>query len=86
MCSNVRQCSSENTWRTSIQRHRHGRITNYGLQTPCDLKVRRYYPREEEYILEGRDFINGLKPGYRPLAYPHPLVAADAPHINLPEK
>ena len=32
-----------------------------------------YYPREEEYIHEGRDFFNMVKPGYTPLAYPHPL-------------
>ncbi len=45
---------------------------------PCDLKVRRIYPREEEYIQEGRDFFNAPKPGYTPLPYPHPAVAADA--------
>jgi hypothetical protein len=44
---------------------------------PCDLKVRRFYPREEEYIQEGRDFFNALKSGYTPLSYPHPVVAAD---------
>ena len=44
----------------------------------CDLKVRRIYPREEEYLQEGRDFFNVPKPGYTPLAYPHPVVAADA--------
>ncbi len=43
----------------------------------CSLKVRRFYPREEEYVREGRDFFNARKPGYTPLAYPHPVVAAD---------
>ncbi len=45
---------------------------------PCELKVRRFYPREEEYVQEGRDFFNTRKPGYTPLSYPHPVVAADA--------
>jgi hypothetical protein len=40
---------------------------------PCPLRTRGYYPREEEYIREGRDFFNMPKPGYTPLAYPHPL-------------
>lgn len=46
---------------------------------PCPLITRRAYPREEEYIREGRDFFNKPKPGYQPLAYPHPVVARDAP-------
>jgi hypothetical protein len=45
---------------------------------PCPLRVRRAYPREEEYLREGRDFFNVPKPGYSPLAYPHPAVAAEA--------
>lgn len=40
-------------------------------------KVRRFYPKEEEYIQDGRDFFNAKKPGYTPLPYPHPVVAAD---------
>jgi len=51
---------------------------NHYNAAPCDLKVRRIYPREEEYLQEGRDFFNAPKPGYTPLAYPHPVVAADA--------
>ena len=32
------------------------------------------------YIVEGRDFYNNtVKPGYSPLAYPHPLRAGDVP-------
>jgi hypothetical protein len=46
---------------------------------PCDLKVRRFYPREEEYLQEGRDFFNAPKPGYTPLAYPHPAAAGQVP-------
>ena len=45
---------------------------------PCALKVRRFYPKEEEYIQEGRDFFNAPKPGLdTPLSYPHPVVVAD---------
>jgi hypothetical protein len=46
---------------------------------PCELKVRRFYPREEEYIQEGRDFFNAPKPGYTPLPYPHPAVKGESP-------
>ena len=45
---------------------------------PLELKTRRFYPHEEQYIQDGRDFFNSPKPGYTPLAYPHPVVAADA--------
>jgi hypothetical protein len=45
---------------------------------PCPLRCRMMYPKEDDYIREGRDFFNSPKPGYTPLAYPHPVVAADA--------
>ena len=53
---------------------------------PCDLKVRRFYPREEEYLREGRDFFNVPKPGYAPLAYPHPVVVADGAAATPPQQ
>jgi hypothetical protein len=32
----------------------------------CDLSL--------EHVVEGRDFINGVRPGYTPYVYPHPLT------------
>ncbi|MBN1812055.1 MAG: hypothetical protein JXA14_09495, partial [Anaerolineae bacterium] len=32
----------------------------------CDLSL--------EHVVEGRDFINGVRPGYTPYTYPHPLT------------
>ena len=32
----------------------------------CDLSL--------EHVVEGRDFINGVRPGYLPYVYPHPLT------------
>jgi hypothetical protein len=32
----------------------------------CDLSL--------EHVVEGRDFINGVRPGYTPYSYPHPLT------------
>ena len=47
-----------------------------------NVQVRRIYPREEEYLQEGRDFFNAPKPGYAPLPYPHPVVAADSAAVT----
>jgi hypothetical protein len=52
--------------------------------SPCKLDVRRFYPREEEYLREGRDFFNAPKPGYTPLQYPHPVVSAETAGTTPP--
>jgi hypothetical protein len=42
--------------------------------SPVAIESRDICELSLEHVVEGRDFINGVKPGYTPYAYPHPLT------------